>query len=238
MKNRAAIALAAFGVCILAAGWVIAAIPGAGGVITSCYNTSKKTFRVIDFEAGQRCGSMESTLAWNQVGPIGPMGPTGPQGPQGNDGVDGADGAEGPEGPPGPSDLYYHDSGGFQFNIAIGGLVTVAELTLDRGSYALSTSLQFDNGELSIQRANCIYWAVPVGRGTVGEFIGSGQETYLPAAPGITHAFTSTSIQAAITLDEPTDVSLRCSVFDSLADNVKADSIWMNAIKVGAAHEQ
>lgn len=73
----------------------LAAIPGAGGVITGCYDTKSGALRVIDAQAGKACSKSETQLTWNQVGPQGPKGDTGVQGPKGDTG------AQGPAGPKG-----------------------------------------------------------------------------------------------------------------------------------------
>lgn len=54
-----------------------AAIPGAGGVISACYD-SKGIMRVIDAGAGATCTNKETLLTFNATGTTGPPGPTGP----------------------------------------------------------------------------------------------------------------------------------------------------------------
>jgi len=49
----------------------IAAIPGAGGTISACYD-SKGAMRVIDAQAGARCTNKETPLTFNATGPTGP----------------------------------------------------------------------------------------------------------------------------------------------------------------------
>jgi hypothetical protein len=67
----------------------LAAIPGAGGVITACYTPRLNVLRLIDVQNGQKCFRSEQQITWNQVGPQGIpgtpglKGDTGPQGPQG-----------------------------------------------------------------------------------------------------------------------------------------------------------
>lgn len=61
----------------------LASIPGPGGVISGCRQTTSGRLRVIDSQAGQTCRSSEEALNWNQSGPAGPPGPPGPQGPAG-----------------------------------------------------------------------------------------------------------------------------------------------------------
>ncbi|NTU80248.1 MAG: collagen-like protein [Chloroflexales bacterium] len=83
---------------IVASGTALAAIPGAGGVITACYIPGIGVPRLIDAERGQKCTSKERQLTWGQVGQQGPQGLPGPQGPQGPKGDTGAAGAPGPKG--------------------------------------------------------------------------------------------------------------------------------------------
>jgi hypothetical protein len=86
-------------------GVVYAAIPGAGGVISACYNTNSNPsgmLRVIDVEAGMKCSKNERLLTFNQTGPQGPIGPAGPVGPIGPVGPTGPVGPQGPAGPAGP----------------------------------------------------------------------------------------------------------------------------------------
>src|SRR4051794_40273896 len=61
----------------------LAAIPGAGGVITGCFTKTNGALRVIDTAAGQTCTTKEVQLTWSQIGPQGPKGDTGAQGSQG-----------------------------------------------------------------------------------------------------------------------------------------------------------
>ena len=85
-----------------AAGIAMASIPGGGGVINGCYNSTNGSLRVIDSSAGDACKTGETAIQWNQVGPQGPAGPAGPQGPTGPEGPAGPAGPQGPEGPQGP----------------------------------------------------------------------------------------------------------------------------------------
>jgi Collagen triple helix repeat (20 copies) len=89
----------------------LGAIPGAGGVISSCYAKPGGYLRVIDAN-GAGCKSGEFPLTWNQQGIPGPkgdtgdqgiQGPVGPAGPQGPQGVQGIQGPVGPQGPIGPA---------------------------------------------------------------------------------------------------------------------------------------
>jgi len=89
----------------------LGAIPGAGGVISSCYAKVGGYLRVIDADSAG-CKSGEFPLTWNQQGIQGPkgdagdqgiQGPVGPAGPQGLQGDQGIQGPAGPQGPIGPA---------------------------------------------------------------------------------------------------------------------------------------
>jgi hypothetical protein len=77
---------------------VVADIPDSvTGVVTSCLKANG-TIQVIDAEAGTTCGQNQTTLGWNQVGPIGPIGPEGPAGETGATGETGETGETGMQG--------------------------------------------------------------------------------------------------------------------------------------------
>jgi len=123
-----------------------ASIPSSGGVIAVCYNLSSNpsgTLRVIDLEAGGKCGKNERLLTFNQTGPQGPQGPKGDKGDPGTnglngiDGIDGTNGAPGPEGPAGPAGI---STATFAFGSpgtlgVTADLVKVASKTLPEGSW-------------------------------------------------------------------------------------------------------
>jgi hypothetical protein len=88
LGSAAAVALV---LALLLGGAALAAIPGANGVITGCYNKNSGALRVIDSAANQACTNKESLLTWSQTGP------------QGQQGLTGATGATGPQGPQGPA---------------------------------------------------------------------------------------------------------------------------------------
>jgi hypothetical protein len=79
----------------------LAAIPGAGGVISGCYDKKEGNLRVIDAQAGKKCERSEAALIWNQTGPQGPQGLPGAQGPAGGPGPKGDKGDKGDPGPQG-----------------------------------------------------------------------------------------------------------------------------------------
>jgi len=104
MKLRRRFVIAAAVGAAALGGTALASIPGSDGVIHTCYTKSTGGIRIID-SAGS-CKSGETSLDWNQKGPIGPQGLVGPKGdtgPQGPAGISGATGLPGPQGPAGIS---------------------------------------------------------------------------------------------------------------------------------------
>jgi hypothetical protein len=97
--------IAAICLALLMGTAALAAIPGAGGVITGCYSKKDGKLRVIDAQAGKKCAKGEVALSWNQAGPQGLAGPAGPQGPAGPSGTPGRQGPQGLPGVPGPPGL-------------------------------------------------------------------------------------------------------------------------------------
>jgi hypothetical protein len=86
-------------------GVAAAAIPSVDGTISGCYSKTQGSLRVIDTDKGQKCGSYEIALPWNQRGPKGDTGAPGPKGDTGAPGPKGDTGAPGPKGDtgaPGP----------------------------------------------------------------------------------------------------------------------------------------
>ncbi len=57
------------------AGFALASIPDANGVIHACYD-KRGRLSVIDADAGQACKHNQTPLNWNQAGPQGPPGPS------------------------------------------------------------------------------------------------------------------------------------------------------------------
>ena len=84
MTRNPKLAAAAVVAAVLAlAGVAFGAIPGANGVITSCYSQATGTWRPIDVEKSpaDKCKAAEKQLSWNQQGPKGDKGDAGLQGP-------------------------------------------------------------------------------------------------------------------------------------------------------------
>jgi Collagen triple helix repeat (20 copies) len=86
-------------VLTVCAGVTYAAVPGADGVIHSCFKTSGGNLRVVD--EGGTCKKNETALDWNREGQKGDQGIAGPAGPVGAQGAKGDAGASGPQGPRG-----------------------------------------------------------------------------------------------------------------------------------------
>lgn len=100
LGGAAAALLAAGGV-----GW--AAIPGADGRISGCYQKESGALRLLDAAGGETCRNSELAVSWSTTGvgaqgPAGPAGPQGERGPQGEPGPAGPQGEQGPQGEPGP----------------------------------------------------------------------------------------------------------------------------------------
>jgi hypothetical protein len=100
MGRSGILAVAVVGV-LASVGVGYAAVPSADGVIHGCFNTSGNpsgVLRVIDVEAGAKCGKNEKPLNFNQTGPKGDKGDAGIDGTDGADGADGIDGTDGADG--------------------------------------------------------------------------------------------------------------------------------------------
>jgi hypothetical protein len=83
-------------------------------VYNGCKNVATGIIRLIPSNLpaplGTQCNTTatdpmlkETSVSWDQIGPIGPQGPQGLQGPQGNTGPAGPQGASGPQGSQGPA---------------------------------------------------------------------------------------------------------------------------------------
>jgi hypothetical protein len=104
-------AAAGAGLALGLGGASFASVPDTQGVVHTCYNQAKGTWRPIDYPA-EKCKAGETMLDFNQkgvqgdpgpAGPIGATGPTGPMGATGPAGPTGPMGATGPAGPAGPA---------------------------------------------------------------------------------------------------------------------------------------
>lgn len=152
MSRRAQLAAASVVTVALAIGGVaFAAIPGANGVISACYDKQSGQVRVYDAAGGtpKGCGKTEAAITWNQQGPKGDQGDQGPQGPAGPAGPAGPTGATGPAGPAGPAgpggtSLGFSGSRGF---VPLAGTETIISRTLPAGRYVLFAVVSGLNGD-------------------------------------------------------------------------------------------
>jgi len=143
--KRKTVVFVAFVAALAVGAGVADAIPNQG-VIHGCFKTIDGKLRVIDTNAGDSCSSSETSLDWNQIGPVGPTGPqgvqgvTGPTGPQGQQGIQGV---QGPSGPSGTSHAYSTAANSAQVQGGNGVFpTTVASLNVQAGDYAISASLE------------------------------------------------------------------------------------------------
>jgi hypothetical protein len=223
------------------AGVAYAAIPDAGGVIHSCYNTGSNpsgALRVIDTGAGATCSKNEKALNFNQTGPQGPQGDPGPQGPKGDTGPQGPQGDPGPQGPKGdtgntgpagpqgpkgdtgatgpagPSDVWYAEHNPIQ-DVGSGLDTTLVSVTLPAGSYEVTAG-----GTLFGTNARASCWISTPG----------GQES--PRGFDIPYV-NSVSVTNVVTLAAEGTVSFDC--FANLA-SPQAQSVSLAALQVANVH--
>ncbi len=188
-----------------------ASIPGANGVIYSCYNTNGNgQLRVIDNSITQ-CKSNETALNFNQTGPQGPQGPVGPVGPQGPQGETGATGATGPAGASGISEAYYaRQTDAFRE-------LTTAQVLLSKnvpaGSYIINAKVGAYNSDFDTRTIFC--------RLNTGDI----SETRLDGNGGAN--IEVLALQDAVNFNAPATITLTCSGF-----NIYADDYVLTAIKV------
>jgi hypothetical protein len=153
MSNRAKLtAISAAVIAFAVAGVAFGAIPGANGVIASCYSQATGTWRPIDVEKSpaDKCKASEKQLSWNQQGTKGDKGDTGPQGPAGPAGPAGPEGPAGPAGPAGPSGPA-GTSAGFSSSVdsvTLAGRTSVLSKTLPAGKYILVATVELENKDL------------------------------------------------------------------------------------------
>jgi hypothetical protein len=112
------------GTILLTAIIAFAAIPGADGVISSCYHKNDGELRIVESTA--QCKTNEQALTFNQTGPQGP---------------------EGPQGPSGTSRVYAHRSPGGFILLNTSGNVLVASKDVPAGSYVIDVKLTAVNGD-------------------------------------------------------------------------------------------
>ncbi len=132
MSSKRVLIILATAAVVAVAGMTLirASIPAPSGVVYGCYDKNGG-LRVID-SAVTACKNNETSLSWNQTGPMGLPGPIGPQGPTG------------PTGPIGPSHAYITEQpGGF---VPVGLFAFVASLpSLVPGAYLIDASTTLSN---------------------------------------------------------------------------------------------
>jgi hypothetical protein len=68
---------------VVAGGVSVASIPSSSGTLSACMNKKNGQIRMIDAEAGKKCGAGQKLLTWNRQGPAGKRGPAGEDGADG-----------------------------------------------------------------------------------------------------------------------------------------------------------
>ena len=235
--SRRALVLAVTALAVTVAGSVAyATIPGADGTINGCYEKRTGMLRVIDSDAGARCTSLETPIAWSRQGPQGATGAVGPTGPAGADGAQGPKGDAGPvgpAGPAGPSDLYAADQ---KATVKLDGSYhAIARLSLPPGKYFVSGTVEFQSfaDEAHDLFVSCELDS-PSGGGNIG-----GSET----AVGKEYtAIGGVSVQGAQSLAIDGTVALDCRATVGLTtaapSALNAYGGQISAIKVGDLHKQ
>ncbi|MGH2839694.1 MAG: collagen-like triple helix repeat-containing protein [Solirubrobacteraceae bacterium] len=202
-----------------------AAIPGPDGVIHSCYNASSNPsgqLRVIDADAGQKCAKNEKVLDFNQRGPRGEKGEKGDKGdpclssdaacigPRGPQGDKGDQGEKGDKGDPGPAvaPAYHMTYVAGDVGLPHRDTVTLAQLTLPAGRWAVSAPLTLNNFDEDYQGWSCRFDGADF-VGLAG--IGAGFTPNSPAQPS--EGWTET-IVATTTLSGATTIRLSCNGFN------------------------
>lgn len=190
------------------------AIPNQG-VIHGCFKTIDGKLRVIDPNAGDSCSQSETSLDWNQIGPVGPTGATGPQGLQGIQGVagpTGPQGLQGIQGPPGPSGTSHAYSSSAVIATINGGNgvfpTTILHVNVPAGNYAI-----WANGSLSGIVFECTIEA----GGTVAHILASGEPFAMTTAAALPNGGT-----IAVNCWTPNNQG---SIFDNFLLAVRVDAI-------------
>jgi len=177
-----------------------ASIPS-DGVIYSCYSKSGGAMRIIDGTVTQ-CKSGETSLNFNQTGPVGPQGvqgvqgPIGPSGPQGLQGIQGLTGAAGATGPTGPagaagiSEVWTAGNHQLQNN--------PISINVPPGSYVINSKTSGVNADSDPQVLACSLST------------GDGGNVVVPPA-GDDVGFGSLSLQDTAVFNAPATITLNCS---------------------------
>jgi len=198
-----------------------ASIPGANGVIYSCYNTNGNgQLRVIDNSITQ-CKSNETALNFNQTGPQGPQGPVGPVGPQGPQGETGATGATGETGATGPAGASGISEAYFTRQTDAFRLLTTTQVLLSKnvpaGSYIINAKVGAYNSDGDTKTISC---RLNTGDISEARLDGNGGANIQVLA-----------LQDAVNFNAPAAITLTCNGF-----NVYADDYVLTAIKVDSIH--
>ncbi len=223
-----------------------AAIPDSGtGEITACYlssttSTSLRPFYLIDAQAGGKCPSGFTAIAFNRTGPQGPQGIQGPKGDTRSTGATGATGATGPQGPAGPAGATGPQgpigpagtSGlGHVYAVpasAIGAVstehpLTVATLQLPAGNYVVSGQAEIENHDGDAQAGSC---HIQLNGADVdyGQVIiqGDGDTSIVP-------------VQTVVQLGSAATVTLVCVTFDGYI-NINSNTSQFIATQVGGVN--
>lgn len=192
----AAASIVALGLAV--AGVAVGAIPGAGGVISACYDKQSGQTRIYDAAGGtpKSCGRTETAISWNQQGPkgdTGPQGPTGPEGPQGAQGVQGIQGLQGTQGETGPAGPAGTSMGfsATRGEVAVAGTATIISKTLDPGYYVLFARVSVTNNADDVTDEAIGSCSIPGDSEAVllvDDARGSGTDEVLPLTSAVNHA--------------------------------------------------
>ena len=183
---------------------VFATIPGADGVIYSCYHKNDGELRIID--STEQCKTNETPLSFNQTGPQGP---------------------EGPAGPSGTSQVYVLEAPGPFFVSTTGypqGNPLVASKDVPAGSYLIDVKLTAVNDDVNDHNIFC---SLSTGDATAATIPDS--EFPMPQVDG-TVAFGSIKLRDVHTFSAPGTIQVRCHgelmvVKDVVLTAIKVDSI-------------
>lgn len=156
------------------------------------------------------------------TGSPGPTGPAGPRGLQGLQGVPGSPGPVGPTGPPGVGPVYMNSTAGDVYpGPQKDYAMSVAKLTLPKGSYALHGRLYFHLGIATA--GTCWFW-----RSTAVQPMTT---VSVPASGGVVMLGA-----LEVTADEGEDVDFRC-LFPGVSVSYAKDPA-LQAIRVSSVEEQ
>jgi hypothetical protein len=188
--------------------FVFAAVPGAGGVISACYDV-KGSMRVIDAEAGATCSAKETPLTFN------------------------ATGSTGPQGPAGPSDAYVKPIDGFSPMLP-GSVQTIARLRVPGGEYVVNALMRFNVATVAEGEIADVYCEMIAEVGGTGEldvfsvsFNSTEDNGFIKLAP----------MTGWVTAGGDFDIRIDCQVFQSPGTSgVGVEEGRLVAVKYGDVH--